>query len=138
MPEHKSLMSRRLEDQSKASSTCEIVHAAIALWTEIQSIGIKQDRLLTERPMIPLTSLDTLTGDLDEVQRIAPSRTQQFDHQRNVETVLFAGELSEKSSITSFAFPLAAKKDSPALRDGCTTLHPSWGTAPYTPPRYFL
>jgi hypothetical protein len=29
--------------------------------------------------MIPLTSLDTLTGDLDEIQRIAPSRTLQFD-----------------------------------------------------------
>jgi hypothetical protein len=92
---------------------------------------------VAESPTLVFCAPAQFDRQRNQIQGIPNSRTQQDRVDSEVKAGLFS-QPREESSIPLLTLPFAAKKDSCAYWDGgATSLYPSCGTAPYTPPRYF-
>ena len=130
-------MARALPDELKVALGGFFIEQPVALRCLAQLVLIQQDRLDRKRPTLSFIFANLLNRQLHEGQRVSSSGTKEHDLRRQMETE-FIGDPAQQSAVSLLALSFAAKKDATARRyGGVTPPHPSCGTAPYTPPRYF-
>jgi hypothetical protein len=80
--------------------------------------------------------LDLSAGGFDNRKRISAAEILQVEMEVQPR---FIGKALQEGPITVFARPLATYEESaPGRNSRSLPTHPTCGTAPYTPPRYFL
>ena len=125
-------------DQADVFLRRELAHLAVSGRVRAQPIGVELYRFELIRTVIPLVPRNLLDGKLNQGQGVSPAGPEDFGVHGDVKVVLLAEALTEEGCVAALALTLTPDKDATPWRDNGSATHPSCGTAPYTPPRYFL
>ena len=137
MPEQKGLKTWLLPNDLYPLLPGETPSTFRAVTVHLCLISVQKNKSFDRRSPCPSEMGQLSHGHFNAAKGVTRAWPEHFDHKMDGE-VRFSDEILEKAGIALFRLTLAADEyGSPLRNKGAARSHPSFGTPPYTPLRYF-